>query len=207
MPLMERYGIPGTARASFGVYNTTDEIDAFINSLRRVVAEAVSRTRPVTVPAVSLAKSEPAFPAAAAASPQEAADEIAEVFDFLDSWQERYEYLIEMGDKLPPLPDEYKSEANRIHGCQSTVFLEARKKPGTADVLEFLAYSDAAIVRGELALLQRLYSGQRAKDVVAFNVEQFFERLGLDRNLSMGRRNGLAEMVKRVRSFAAPLAK
>jgi cysteine desulfurase/selenocysteine lyase len=202
MPLMERFGVPGTARASFAVYNTTEEIDVFVASLRRVVEEAGGRSR-----AVAVSRAEPAYPPAVAGSPQEAADELADTFDFLDSWPERYEYLIEMGEKLPPLPDEFRTEAHRIHGCQSTVFLHARKKPASADVLEFLADSDAAIVRGELALLQRLYSGQRAEDVVAFDVHRFFERLGLDRNLSMGRRNGLAEMVKRVRGFAAQLAK
>ena len=82
----------------------------------------------------------------------------------------------------------------------------ARRKPGTTDVLEFLADSDADIVRGELAILQRLFSGQRAHEVLAFDVQGFFERVGLDKNLSMGRRTGLAEMVQRVRDFATRLA-
>ena len=73
-------------------------------------------------------------------------------------------------------------------------------------MLEFLAGSDAEIVRGELALLQKVYSGQRAADVLAFDVHGFFGRLGLDQHLTMGRRNGLAEMVKRIRGFAADLA-
>ena len=75
-----------------------------------------------------------------------------------------------------------------------------------ADTLEFLASSDAEIVRGELALLQKVYSGQRAADVLAFDIHGFFHRLGLDANLSMGRRNGLGEMVKRLRGFAAEIA-
>ena len=129
-----------------------------------------------------------------------------EVFDFLEDWSDRYQYIIELGEKLPPMPDELKTEATRVHGCQSTVFLHARKKPGTADVMEFLAASDAEIVRGELALLQKVYSGQRAGDVLAFDVHGFFGRLGLDQHLTMGRRNGLAEMVKRIRSFAAEVA-
>ncbi len=131
---------------------------------------------------------------------------MAEVFEFLDDWGDRYRHIIELGEKLPPMPDALKTEANRVRGCQSTVFLHARQRPGTADVLEFLADSDADIVKGLLALLQRVYSGQRARDVLAFDIHDFFRRLGLEQNLTMGRRNGLAEMVQRVRRFAAELA-
>ncbi len=104
------------------------------------------------------------------------------------------------------MPAALKTEATRVHGCQSTVHIALRKKPGTADVIEFLADSDADIVRGLVALLQRLFSGQRAADVLAFDVHAFFRRLGLEANLSMGRRNGLGEMVKRLRAFAADVA-
>jgi cysteine desulfurase/selenocysteine lyase len=83
--------------------------------------------------------------------------------------------------------------------------MHARKKPGTADVIEFLADSDADIVRGELAVLQRLYSGQRASDVLAFDMPAFMQRIGIDKNLTQGRRNGLAEMVKRIMRFAQEL--
>jgi cysteine desulfurase/selenocysteine lyase len=103
------------------------------------------------------------------------------------------------------MPEELQTPENRVHGCQSTVFLHTRRKPGTTDVLEFLASSDAEIVRGELSLLQKVYAGQRADDVLAFDVHGFFRRLGLDQHLSMGRRNGLAEMVKRIRTYATEL--
>jgi cysteine desulfurase/selenocysteine lyase len=199
-PLMERYGIAGTARASFALYNTAEEVDVFATALEKIVAQASGRAR-VTVPA----ESEPAYPAAAAASPEEAAQEVIETFDFLEDWADRYQYLIELGEKLPPMPAVLQTPENRVHGCQSTVFLHARRKPGTADVLEFLATSDAEIVRGELALLQKVYSGQRAGEVLSFNVQEFFRRLGLDQHLTLGRRNGLAEMVKRIRGFAATL--
>jgi cysteine desulfurase/selenocysteine lyase len=199
-PLMDRFGIPGTARASFALYNTTAEIDVFVAALRKIVEEAGARSRPAAVVAP-----EPLYPRAAADSPQAAADELVEAFEFLDDWADRYQYLIELGEAIPPLPDEFRTEANRIHGCQSTVYLSARKKPGTADVLEFLADSDADIVRGELALLERVYSGQRAGDILAFDVEGFFARLGLDKHLSPRRRNGLASMVQRIRGLAAAL--
>jgi cysteine desulfurase / selenocysteine lyase len=86
------------------------------------------------------------------------------------------------------------------------VFMHARKKPGTADVIEFLADSDADIVRGELALLQKLYCGQHAGAVLAFDLPGFMQRIGLDKNLTQGRRNGLAEMLKRVQRFAQEVA-
>ncbi len=203
-PVVDRFGIPGTARASFALYNTTEEVDVFIEALRRTVEEAAGRARPVP-PAASAARNEPDYPQAAAGSPQEAADELAEVFEFLESWPERYQYIIELGEKLPPMPAELKTDATRVKRCQSTVFMWPRRRPGTTDVLEFLADSDADIVRGELALLQQLFSGQRAGDVLAFDVDGFFARIGLDKNLSMGRRTGLGEMIQRVRHFAAGL--
>jgi cysteine desulfurase/selenocysteine lyase len=199
-PVMDRFGIPGTARASFALYNTTAEIDVFVSALRNLVADAAARAK-----AAVAAPAEPVYARAAADSPREAADELAEAFEFLDDWADRYQYLIELGEAIPPLPAEFRTEANRIRGCQSTVYLTARKRPGTADVLEFLADSDADIVRGELALLERVYSGQRAGDILAFDVEGFFARLGLDKHLSPRRRNGLASMVQRVRGLAAAL--
>jgi cysteine desulfurase/selenocysteine lyase len=199
-PLMERLGISGTARASFALYNTLEEVEAFADALEGIVAAAAGRRRSVPV-----AVTAPAYPPAAAPSPQAAAQELLDTFELFDDWADRYRYLIELGEKLPPMPEELKTEANRVHGCQSTVFLHARCRPGTRDVLEFLADSDADIVRGLLALLQRIYSGQRAADVLAFDIQGFFRRLGLEQNLTVGRRNGLAEMVQRLRRFAATL--
>jgi cysteine desulfurase/selenocysteine lyase len=198
-PLMDRFGIAGTARASFAMYNTLEEVEVFADAVEKIAHSA----RPVRVAAHD---GEYAFPAAAAPSPGEAAEEIAEYFDAVDDWADKYEYLIDIGSKLPPMPEVLKQECNRVQGCQSTVFMHARMKPGTADVVEFLADSDADIVRGELALLQRLYSGQRAGDVLAFDVEAFMRRIGLDKNLTQGRRNGMAEMIKRVHRFAEGIA-
>jgi cysteine desulfurase/selenocysteine lyase len=147
-------------------------------------------------------RAEIVYPATAADSPTAAAEELVEVFDLFDDWADRYRYLIEMGEKLPAMPTALKTEANRVRGCQSTVFLHARKRPGTEGV-DFLADSDADLVRGLLAILQRVFSGQPASAILAFDVEDFFARLGLDQHLTLGRRNGLAEMVKRIRSFAA----
>jgi cysteine desulfurase/selenocysteine lyase len=141
-----------------------------------------------------------------APAPAAAAEGLAEDFELFDSWDERYHYIQELGEKLPPMPEELKTEATRVHGCQSVVHLFARRRPGTADVIEFLADSNTDLVRGLIGVLQRLYSGQRAGDVLAFDVEGFFRRIGLDQHLMLTRRNGLAAMVKRVRDFAAGLA-
>ena len=165
----------------------------------------MARAKPrVSVPAP--ANGEAIYPEPAANSPTEAADELGEFFDAVDDWAEKYGYLIDIGSKLPPMPGVLKQECNRVQGCQSTVYMHARKKPGTTDVIEFLADSDADIVRGELALLQRLYSGQKASEVLAFDMEGFMRRIGLDKNLTQGRRNGMAEMIKRVRRFAEGIA-
>jgi cysteine desulfurase/selenocysteine lyase len=201
-PVMDRFGLPGTARASFAMYNTTEEIDHFAAVLRRIVAEAAAKARP----AVAAPPVEAAYAKAWAPSPQEAADRLADTFEFLDDWSERYAHIIELGKKIPPMPPALKTEANYVHGCQSTVHISARKKPGTGDVLEFVADSDADLVRGLIGVLERVFSGQRAEDIVAFDVEGFFARLGLDQHLTMGRRNGLAAMVQRIRGLAASLA-
>jgi cysteine desulfurase/selenocysteine lyase len=201
-PVMDRFGVPGTARASFALYNTTAEVDLLVAAVERIVVEAGQRERP----AVAVAGPEAAWPGATAPSPEAAADEIAEVFEFLEDWPDRYQYLIEMGEKLPPLPAEFRTEAHRVRGCQSTVHMAARKRPGTADVVEFLADSDADLVRGLIGLLEQVFSGQRASAIRAFDVEGFFARLGLDQHLTLGRRNGLAAMVQRIRDFAARVA-
>ena len=202
-PVMERFGVPNTARASFALYNTVEEIDRLTEALRKIAADGRARAKPTV--ALTMVAPEPAYPLAAAANPDAAAAELIDTFEFLDDWADRYGHIIELGKKIPPLPTEFRTEANRVRGCQSTVFLQARQRPGT-DVVEFLADSDADIVRGLIALLERVYSGQPAEQILAFDVEGFFARLGLDQHLSMGRRNGLAEMVKRIRTFAAALA-
>ena len=198
-PLMERLRIAGTARASFAMYNTIDEVDALADSLERIVAGAKPR-------AVVALNGVYVYPEAMAASPQGAADEIAEFFDAVDDWPEKYQYLIDIGAKLLPMPAAAPARVQSRAGLSEHRTCTHARKPGTADVVEFLADSDADIVRGELALLQRLYCGQPAPQVLAFDIHEFMQRVGLDKNLTQGRRNGLAEMVKRVQRFAADIA-
>lgn len=201
---MNRMGVPATIRASFAFYNTLEEVDALTGALRTIIErERAKQKKVVAVPTRSGALS---FPEKAGVSPQAVADAIVDDFDMLAEWDERYQYLISMGDKLPAMPADLKIEANRVYGCQSTVHLFPRKHPGATDRLDFLADSDADLVRGLIAVLQRLFSGQRAGEILAFDIETFFSRLGLDQNLTMGRRNGLASMIQKIRAYATSLA-
>lgn len=193
MPLMDRLGLSGTVRASFSFYNTIEEIDQLASAIEKIKHN---------FPARAVAHPAPAIPSGSRQSIDQIADELVDDFNLFDNWNDRYAYLIELGEKLPKLAENEKTEANRVHGCQSTVFLSARKKAGTTDRLEFDAESDASIVQGLIAVLTRLFSGQRAGDIIAFDVEGFFERIGISANLMMTRRNGLAAMVKRIKTLA-----
>ena len=207
-PLMERLGVSSTARASLGVYNQREDIDRLADALAEMVDEVRRKVRGQAVTATESSPGGAAgdvavdYPGAVAESPRAAADEIADLFAFLPDWPMRHQHIIDLGDHLPPMPQALKTQANFVAGCQSTVHIAARIRPGTSDVIEFLADSDANIVRGLIALLQQLYSGQRAADILGFDAEAFFARIGLDQHLSMSRRNGLASMVQRVRQLA-----
>lgn len=199
-PLMERLGVGSTARASFGVYNTLEEIDALADALAGMIERARQSpsARPAQTPSAALA-----YPGAVADSPQAAAAELRELFECLPDWTMRYQQIIDFGQTLPVMPAALKTPANFVSGCQSQVHLAARIQPGTADTIEFLADSDADIVRGLIALLQQLFSGQRAAAILAFDAAAFFADLGLDSHLSLTRRNGLAAMLQRIRQLAA----
>jgi len=210
-PLMDRMGIASTARASFGVYNDLSEIDRLADAVAEIVAAARGSTsrRGVGAPIEAGSQSLDAasdidlYPRAVAASPEAAAEEIAEIFELLPDWPMRHQQIMDLGERLPRMPDALKTEDTFVPGCQSRVHLAARVQPGSDDVIEFLADSDANIVRGLIALLQQIYSGQRASAIIAFDAQAFFSRLGLDEHLSMTRRNGLVAMVDRLRRIAA----
>jgi cysteine desulfurase/selenocysteine lyase len=203
-PVMDRFGIPGTARASFSLYNTKEEIDALVGALKRVVGEA--KDKAASRREAGAEEGSVAWPKAAAASPEAAADELAEVFDMLGDRDAKNQYVLEMGDRLPHLFDMLKRVTERVPGCMSEVYVIGRRAPGSTDVLEFMADANAEIVRGLIALLERIYSGQRAADVLKFDVEEFFHRIGLDQFISSQRRNGLQGMVRRIRTLASGLA-
>ena len=129
-------------------------------------------------------------------------DELAENFAALGDWEERYRYLIEIGRKLAPMPDADRSEANKVRGCMSQVWLTHRLTPGPPARLEFQGDSDAHIVKGLIALLFKLYSGRTPAEILALDAAAVFERLGLESNITMNRRNGFYSMVERIKTLA-----
>ena len=128
----------------------------------------------------------------------EAQQSIVDSFQFLEDWTERYQYLIELGRLLPPFPETKRSEANRMHGCQSGVWLVCDSRNGK---LDFAATSDSAIVAGLIALLLKVYSGRQPDQILATSPD-FIEEIGLANHLSPHRANGLSLMLKRIRAFA-----
>lgn len=128
--------------------------------------------------------------------------ELIETFDALGDWEAQCDYLIDLGYEIPDFPESARIEANRVHGCQSNVWLITEIKPGDPPVIEIQADSDSMIVRGLIAVLLLAYSGKTAQEILQTDVQQIFARLGLNRQLSSARRNGLAGMVQRIRSIA-----
>lgn len=134
-------------------------------------------------------------------------EEIAETFEFLDDWEDRYRHVIELGREMPALPDAVKVPATRVEGCASQVWLLPRitgQGPGAR--FSFDGESDAMIVRGLIAVLHALYSGLSVTEVLAVDAKAELGRLGLNEHLSQQRSNGLAAMVERIRKLAAEAA-
>ena len=123
---------------------------------------------------------------------------IAEEFGYFGDWSERYQYLIDLGRKLPPFPDEWKTEEHRLHGCQSMVWIVPE---GDAQCLDFCAVSDSMIVSGLIYLALRVYSGRSAQDILATNAD-YIEAIGLAKHLSPTRSNGLAALLQFIRARA-----
>jgi cysteine desulfuration protein SufE len=129
---------------------------------------------------------------------QAAQREVIEEFSLFDDWMDRYQYLIDLGRRLPEFPEELKSDEHLIRGCQSQVWFVPEEKNGR---LEFRAISDAAIVSGLIALLLRLYSGRYPQDILD-TPPDFVAALGLESHLSPTRSNGLSSMLQAIRQFA-----
>lgn len=133
-------------------------------------------------------------------------DEITENFEVLDAWEDRYRYVIELGRMLAPFPDAARTEANKVQGCASQVWLTTdldADGPGAGGpIMRFAGDSDAHIVRGLVAILFALYSGKRAKDILSVDALGRFDRLGLREHLTPQRSNGLKSMVGRIRDDA-----
>ncbi|MCK9538607.1 SufE family protein [Dokdonella sp.] len=132
------------------------------------------------------------------ASAAEAQAAIAAEFAFFSDWTERYQYLIDLGRKLPAFPDAARTEAFKVTGCQSQVWL---LPSGNAERMDFQAISDSSIVSGLIALLLRVYSGRPAAEILATQPE-FIDSIGLARHLSPTRSNGLAAMLAKIQDYA-----
>jgi cysteine desulfuration protein SufE len=132
------------------------------------------------------------------ASAEEAQRNIAEEFAFFRDWSERYQYLIDLGKKLPPLPDQYKTEQHRLLGCQSLVWIVAS---GNRDRLDFQAISDSTIVSGLIYLALRVYSGRSAEEILA-TAPDYIDAVGLAKHLSPTRSNGLAALLQFIQNTA-----
>jgi cysteine desulfuration protein SufE len=127
---------------------------------------------------------------------------IRQDFAFLDEWEERYRYIIDLGAALPPYPDALRDDAHKVPGCVSQVWLDVEAGEGSDPALRFLGDSDAHIVRGLVAIVLALYAGKRASAVLATDAEAVLRELGLDEHLTPQRANGLRSMVRRIRQSA-----
>ena len=125
-------------------------------------------------------------------------DEIVDEFSMFDDWMERYEYIIELGKKLPLIKEEFKTEDNIIKGCQSKVWLKGEQN---SDVIVFTADSDAILTKGIIAILIRTFSNQKAADILAADLD-FIDEIGLKEHLSPTRANGLVSMIKNIKMYA-----
>jgi cysteine desulfuration protein SufE len=133
-------------------------------------------------------------------------DKIIEDFAYLDEWEDRYRYVIELGKALPDLADEKKTADNKVNGCASQVWVVSHPDGEMDPLMTYEGDSDAHIVRGLVAIVLAAYSGKRASQVAETDVIQIFDRIGLVENLSSQRANGLRSMVKRIRDEARILA-
>ncbi len=129
---------------------------------------------------------------------QEIESEIVEEFSLFDSWDDKYEYIIDLGKRLPPLEAQHKTDENRVRGCQSTVWLVAEYKNGR---IYYRAESDAIIVKGLISMLIRVLSGQTPDSIVAAKLE-FLSEIGMMKHLAQTRSNGLLSMVKQMKNYA-----
>jgi cysteine desulfuration protein SufE len=135
-------------------------------------------------------------------------DDIISDFDVVDDWEDRYRYIIELGKKMPPLPEVYRTDATKVRGCASQVWIHTQSAADDRDKtrLSFIGDSDAIIVRGLIAVLLALYTDKTPADILAVDAKGVLAKLGLDSNLSQQRSNGLNAMIERIRADAQAAA-
>ncbi len=131
------------------------------------------------------------------------AEDIVDTLGFFDNWEERYKYIIDLGKELPPMADQLKTDESIVRGCQSKVWLVDENREGR---LFFTADSDAFIVKGLLGVVLAAYNGKTPGEILAFDVDTYFDKLDLIQHLSSTRGNGLKSMVKRIKDRATQLS-
>lgn len=129
-------------------------------------------------------------------------DEIIDNFEFLDEWEDKYRYVIELGRSLPEFPQEYQVDANKVEGCASQVWLIKEVGEGADPTISFSGDSDAHIVKGLVALVLALFSGKKASEIVAQDPTILFNKIGLKDHLTPQRANGLNSMIARIKQEA-----
>lgn len=129
-------------------------------------------------------------------------DEIIDNFEFLDEWEDRYKYLIELGDGLEPFPAELQTDETKVQGCVSQVWIVGMPESDEDPVITFLGTSDAHIVRGLIAVTLAIFSGKKASEILATDEQVVFKKLGLSEHITPQRSNGLRSMVARIRELA-----
>jgi len=129
-------------------------------------------------------------------------DDITGNFEFLDDWEDRYKYLIELGDSLDPFPEDSQTEANKVRGCVSQVWITSETGGGPDPEITFQGTSDAHIVRGLIAVAFAIFSGKKASVIASTDEQAYFDRLDLSEHITPQRSNGLRSMVARIKDTA-----
>ena len=134
-------------------------------------------------------------------------DEIVDIFELLGDWDQRYAYLVDLGEHLTPMPEEQRTEENKVKGCMSQVWIHAYHDEKQPEIINFHGDCDTSIIKGVLALLIQLSSGSTLDEVNKLDVDEFFERLNLDENLSPNRHVGVYAIVELMKKQARELVK
>ncbi len=200
MPLMQRLRVSGTTRASLAFYNTREDVDALVNGLRKIIGERLTQVPVIAETSIKFAQ-------ASAPTPDQAAAQLADEFLAFDDRESKTELLIDMARQLPNNFAQLKPICQAVPGCMSEVYLLGRPLPSAPHKFEFVADSNAEIVRGLIAVLTTLLSGQDAKLLLEFDLESFFRRIGLDQFISSQRRSGLDGMVRNIRTLAMAIVR
>ena len=134
------------------------------------------------------------------------AEELVDNFDFLEDWDDRFRYIIDLGRKLPPLDESDKTPETKVEGCTSQVWIVSHCEPGNPPRMLFCAESDAHIVKGLIAILLTIYSGKSPREILQVDYKDIIGRIGFEQHLSPNRANGLYAMIERIRQMAAEQA-